>query len=170
MATASGGYARFVAPLIIAGAGISMALPATATAALGAVQPADIGRASGVNNTLQRFGGAFGVAIVTAVFSAHGHLDSPASAVRVPARAGGISGPVPARRRGRHGRCYGSSAGQCPAGGGPGRRCHGRSGRTPDSPQLTPLSGSFPPVPMTGARREALAGTDLANHGRDGLR
>jgi len=81
MATASGGYARFVAPLVIAGAGISMALPATATAALGAVQPADIGRASGVNNTLQRFGGAFGVAIVTAVFSAHGHLGPPASVV-----------------------------------------------------------------------------------------
>ncbi len=152
MATASGGYARFVAPLIIAGAGISMALPATATAALGAVQPADIGRASGVNNTLQRFGGAFGVAIATAVFSAHGHLGSPASVA---------SGYRPA---------LAASAGQCPAGGGPGRRCHGRSGRTPDSPQLTPLSGSFSPVPMTGARREALAGADLANHGWDGLR
>jgi MFS family permease len=81
IATAHGGYARFVAPLIIAGVGISMALPTTATAALGAVPPADIGRASGVNNTLQRFGGAFGVAMVTAVFSAYGHLGSPASVV-----------------------------------------------------------------------------------------
>jgi EmrB/QacA subfamily drug resistance transporter len=81
IATAHGGYARFVAPLIIAGVGISMALPSTATAALGAVPPADIGRASGVNNTLQRFGGAFGVAMVTAVFTAYGHLGSPASVV-----------------------------------------------------------------------------------------
>jgi EmrB/QacA subfamily drug resistance transporter len=81
IATAGGGYARFVAPLIIAGAGISMALPATAAAALGAVPAADIGRASGVNNTLQRFGGAFGVAIATAVFAAYGHLGSPASIV-----------------------------------------------------------------------------------------
>lgn len=81
IATAAGGYGRFVAPLIIAGAGISMALPTVATAALGAVPPADIGRASGVNNTFQRFGGAFGVAIAAAVFTAYGHLGSPASVV-----------------------------------------------------------------------------------------
>src|SRR5712692_5181261 len=72
IATAGGGYGRFVAPLIIAGVGISMALPATPAAALGAVPPADMGRASGVNNTLQRFGGALGVAIATAVFTAYG--------------------------------------------------------------------------------------------------
>jgi len=37
-----------------------------------------MGRASGVNNTLQRFGGVFGVAVVTAVFTATGHLGAPA--------------------------------------------------------------------------------------------
>jgi EmrB/QacA subfamily drug resistance transporter len=80
IATSSGGgYAHFVAPLIIAGVGISMAIPTAATAALGAVAPADTGRASGVFNTLQRFGGAFGIAVATAVFSAHGHLGSAAS-------------------------------------------------------------------------------------------
>jgi len=41
------------------------------------VPPADMGKASGVNNTLQRFGGVFGVAVVTAVFSATGHLGTP---------------------------------------------------------------------------------------------
>jgi hypothetical protein len=30
-----------------------------------------------VNNTLQRFGGVFGVAVVTAVFTATGHLGTP---------------------------------------------------------------------------------------------
>jgi hypothetical protein len=55
-----------------------MVLPATPTAALSAVPPADMGRASGVNNTLQRFGGVFGVAVVTAVFTATGHLGAPA--------------------------------------------------------------------------------------------
>ncbi|MCW2929848.1 MAG: transporter, partial [Actinomycetia bacterium] len=46
----------------------------------GAVGPADISRASGVSNTMQRFGSAFGIAIVTAVFTAaHGHLGSAAS-------------------------------------------------------------------------------------------
>jgi hypothetical protein len=56
-----------------------MALPTTAAAAIGAVAPADTGKASGTNSTLQRFGGAFGVAIVTAVFSAQGHLGAAAS-------------------------------------------------------------------------------------------
>src|SRR6266567_2647801 len=78
LASASGGYGRFVLPMIIAGVGISMALPTVATAALGAVAPPDMGRASGVNNTLQRFGGAFGIAVAAAVFSAHGQLGSPA--------------------------------------------------------------------------------------------
>jgi MFS family permease len=72
-------YATLVVPLIVAGIGISMALPTTANAALGAVAPADLGKASGTNTTLQRFGGAFGVAIVTAVFSAHGHIGTAAS-------------------------------------------------------------------------------------------
>jgi hypothetical protein len=43
------------------------------------VAPADIGKASGTNSTLQRFGGAFGIAIATAIFTANGHLGSAAS-------------------------------------------------------------------------------------------
>jgi hypothetical protein len=69
-------YGTLVLPLLIAGVGISMVIPTTPTAALGAVPPADLGTASGVQNTLQRFGTVFGVAIVTAVFSASGHLGS----------------------------------------------------------------------------------------------
>ena len=72
-------YGQFVIPLVIAGVGVSMVLPAAPAAVLGAVGPADIGRASGVSNTMQRFGSAFGIAIVTAVFTAaHGHLGSAA--------------------------------------------------------------------------------------------
>jgi EmrB/QacA subfamily drug resistance transporter len=77
--TAGGGYARFVVPLVIAGVGVSMTLPAVPAAALGAVLPGDVGRASGVNNTLQRFGSAFGIALVSAVFAANGHFGSVAS-------------------------------------------------------------------------------------------
>ncbi len=76
---ASVGYARFVVPLVIAGVGVSMALPTVPTAALGAVPPGDVGRASGVSNTLQRFGAAFGIALVAAVFAANGHFGSAAS-------------------------------------------------------------------------------------------
>ena len=77
--TETGGYGRYVLPFVIAGVGISMAIPTVPTAALGAVSPADVGRASGVTNTTQRFGGAFGIALVSAVFAAHGHLGTAAS-------------------------------------------------------------------------------------------
>ncbi len=79
VATAGVAYDQLVLPLIIAGVGISMALPTTPTAALSAVLPADMGKASGVINTLQRFGGAFCIAILAAVFAANGHLGAPAS-------------------------------------------------------------------------------------------
>jgi EmrB/QacA subfamily drug resistance transporter len=81
MATVSGTdstYARFVLPLVIGGFGISLALPTTPAAALGAVSPQDIGKASGVINTMQRFGAAFCIAVVAAVFSSNGHLTSAA--------------------------------------------------------------------------------------------
>ena len=81
IASAAGGYGRFVAPLIIAGVGISMSIPTSASAALGAVPPAEVGTASGVNNTMGRFGGALGVAMVTAVFTAHGSLASAAGVI-----------------------------------------------------------------------------------------
>jgi len=38
------------------------------------VAPADMGRASGAINTLQRFGGVLCIAVASAVFAAHGHL------------------------------------------------------------------------------------------------
>jgi len=80
-ATSTAGYGQFVLPLIIAGVGISMAVPTVPASALNAVPAADMGKASGVQNTLQRFGAVFGVAIVAAVFSANGHLGSPATVV-----------------------------------------------------------------------------------------
>ena len=72
-------YQKLVLPLILGGVGVSMALPTTPTAALGAVPASDIGKASGVINMLQRFGAAFAIAVVSAVFAANGHLGSAAS-------------------------------------------------------------------------------------------
>jgi EmrB/QacA subfamily drug resistance transporter len=149
IATAGGGYARFVAPLIVAGVGISMALPTTMAAALGAVPPADVGRASGVNNTMQRFGGAFAIAVVTAVFTAYGHLGSPASVVSGyrPALAvsaglsllGAVTAVAVGRRRVK--RIAGPAPGGPghPDGGGPlGDRA---AAVTPDSAELQPADG-----------------------------
>jgi hypothetical protein len=73
------GYWRAILPLVIAGVGVSMVLPVTPAAVLGAVTPPDLGRASAVNNTLQRFGAAFGVAVATAVFAANGNLATASS-------------------------------------------------------------------------------------------
>src|SRR6266516_8065173 len=42
-------YSALVRPLILSGVGISMALPVVPTAALSAVPPSDIGKASGGN-------------------------------------------------------------------------------------------------------------------------
>jgi EmrB/QacA subfamily drug resistance transporter len=70
-------YAEFVAPFVLAGVGISMALPAPSAAGLNAAPPALLGRAAGVMNTVQQIGQATGVAVVTVVFDAHGSLNSP---------------------------------------------------------------------------------------------
>lgn len=72
-------YGTLVLPLVIAGIGISMAIPTTTTAAISAVGPRDVGRASGVQNTLTRFGSVFAVAIASAVFAANGHFGAPAA-------------------------------------------------------------------------------------------
>jgi EmrB/QacA subfamily drug resistance transporter len=62
------GYLQWIVPLMIAGGGISMAMPAAQSAVLGAVEPADIGKAAGLFNTLRQLGGVVGVALVVAVF------------------------------------------------------------------------------------------------------
>ena len=65
--------------LLVAGIGISMALPTVPTAVLSAVALPEMGKASGVNQMAQRLGTVFAIAISSAVFSAHGHLGSPAA-------------------------------------------------------------------------------------------
>ncbi len=65
--------------LLVAGIGISMALPTVPTAVLSSVAPEEMGTASGVNFMAQRFGAVFAIAIGSTVFSAYGHLGSPAT-------------------------------------------------------------------------------------------
>jgi EmrB/QacA subfamily drug resistance transporter len=71
------GYATLVAPLIVAGVGVSMCFPTVANAVTSSVPPADVGVAAGTNNALNALGGVFGVAILAAVFAAHGSYASP---------------------------------------------------------------------------------------------
>jgi MFS family permease len=79
LATTSSHYSSFVVPFIIAGVGISMALPCVTAGGLNAVPQELLGKAAGTLNTMQQFGVVFGVAVVTAVFNSHGSLANPAS-------------------------------------------------------------------------------------------
>jgi EmrB/QacA subfamily drug resistance transporter len=70
-------YINLIAPLILAGAGVSMAMPAAQNAVMGAVAPNEIGKASGTFNMARFLGGVFGVAVQAAVFAALGGFGSP---------------------------------------------------------------------------------------------
>jgi EmrB/QacA subfamily drug resistance transporter len=70
-------YATLVAPLIIAGAGVSVAMPAAQNAVLSSVAQTEIGKASGAFNMLRFLGGVSGIAIAVAVFAGNGNFGSP---------------------------------------------------------------------------------------------
>jgi EmrB/QacA subfamily drug resistance transporter len=72
-------WVELVVALLVAGIGISMALPTVPTAVLNAVAAHEMGKASGVNYMAQRLGAVFSIAIASAVFAAHGHLGNPAA-------------------------------------------------------------------------------------------
>jgi EmrB/QacA subfamily drug resistance transporter len=72
-------WIELVVALLVAGVGISMALPTVPTAVLSAVAPHEMGKASGINYMAQRFGAVFAVAIGSTVFASYGGLTSPAS-------------------------------------------------------------------------------------------
>lgn len=78
-ASLSMSWVELALALLVAGIGISMALPTVPTAVLSAVSLEEMGKASGVNYMAQRFGAVFAIAIGSAVFSAHGGLGSPTS-------------------------------------------------------------------------------------------
>ena len=60
------------APLVVAGVGIGIGFPTVANAVTGSVPAEGVGLAVGTNNALNALGGVFGIAILAAVFAAHG--------------------------------------------------------------------------------------------------
>jgi len=82
-------FVYLVAPLVIAGAGVSAAMPAAQNAILSAVARSEVGKASGIFNMVRFLGGVFGVAMAVALFSANGGVGSPEAFVAgfVPALA-----------------------------------------------------------------------------------
>jgi EmrB/QacA subfamily drug resistance transporter len=103
-------YSNLIAPLVLAGVGVSMAMPAAQNAILSSVTVAEMGKASGVFNMGRFLGGMFGIAALVAVFSANGAVGSAATfssgfaaAMRVAAALsllGAVAGLwLPGRRR-----------------------------------------------------------------------
>jgi EmrB/QacA subfamily drug resistance transporter len=69
-------YIHLVMPLVVAGCGVSMAMPAAQNAILNSVAAAEIGKASGTFNMLRYLGGVFGIAMLVAVFAGTGSVGS----------------------------------------------------------------------------------------------
>jgi MFS family permease len=70
------GYLALVTPLVLAGTGVSMAMPAAQNAILSSVAVTEMGKASGIFNMVRFLGGMFGIAALVATFSANGAVDS----------------------------------------------------------------------------------------------
>jgi MFS family permease len=71
-------YASLIAPLVVAGIGVSMAMPAAQNSVLSSVAVAEMGKASGVFNMGRFLGGMFGIAALVAAFTVNGSVASPA--------------------------------------------------------------------------------------------
>ncbi|WP_067721848.1 DHA2 family efflux MFS transporter permease subunit [Nocardia yamanashiensis] len=71
-------YPALIAPFVLSGVGVSMAIPAAQSAVLRAVPMPAVGAASGTYSALRQLGGAFGIAVPAAVFASVGAMSSPA--------------------------------------------------------------------------------------------
>jgi MFS family permease len=102
-------YSQMLAPFIVGGVGVSMAIPAAQNSVLGSVAEGALGKAAGTNSMMRELGGVFGIAVVVAVFagagsyaSAQAFVDGFAPAIFVAAGlalAGAVAGlALPGRR------------------------------------------------------------------------
>ncbi len=74
-------YGAMVWPLIVMGIGAATAIPVVQNAVLGGIEHEAIGKASGANSMTQELGGAFGVAVLVAAFTAAGSYATATSFV-----------------------------------------------------------------------------------------
>jgi EmrB/QacA subfamily drug resistance transporter len=65
-------YSEFLLPSIVAGVGVSMAIPSAQNSVVGSVALADVGKAAGANSMMRELGGVFGIAVAVAVFAGSG--------------------------------------------------------------------------------------------------
>jgi hypothetical protein len=72
-------YGQVLAPFIVAGVGISMAIPAAQNSVVGSIALESVGKAAGANSMMRELGGVFGIAVAVAVFGGAGGYASAAS-------------------------------------------------------------------------------------------
>jgi MFS family permease len=65
-------YTSVLAPFIVAGVGVSMAIPAAQNSVVGSAAADAIGKAAGANSMMRELGGVFGIAVAVAVFGGAG--------------------------------------------------------------------------------------------------
>jgi EmrB/QacA subfamily drug resistance transporter len=70
-------YSQLLAPFILAGVGVSMAIPAAQNSVVGSIAEEAIGKAAGANSMMRELGGVFGIALAVAVFAGAGSYASP---------------------------------------------------------------------------------------------
>src|SRR5262245_54916321 len=70
-------YSQFVLPSIVAGVGVSMAIPAAQNSVVGSFSLEEVGKAAGANSMMRELGGVFGIALAAAVFAGAGSYASP---------------------------------------------------------------------------------------------
>jgi EmrB/QacA subfamily drug resistance transporter len=72
-------YTELLPPFVVAGVGVSMAIPAAQTAVLGSLASEAVGKAAGANSMMRELGGVFGIAVTVAVFAGAGGYASAAT-------------------------------------------------------------------------------------------
>jgi EmrB/QacA subfamily drug resistance transporter len=77
IADAGMSYGELIAPLMVAGVGISMTFPAAQNSVVSSVPEEAIGKAAGTNSTMRELGGVLGIALGVAAFAAAGSYTSP---------------------------------------------------------------------------------------------
>ncbi len=65
-------YSHMLAPFLLAGVGVSMAIPAAQNSVVGSVASDAIGKAAAANSMMRELGGVFGIAAAVAIFGATG--------------------------------------------------------------------------------------------------
>jgi EmrB/QacA subfamily drug resistance transporter len=113
-------YSQIVGPFILAGVGVSMAIPAAQNSVVGSVGAEAIGKAAGANSMMRELGGVFGIAVAVAIFGGAGGYVSATQFV---------AGFGPA---------IGAAAGMAAVGAFVGLALPGRRGATAPAPTLVP--------------------------------